>query len=69
MTVQSDLKKAMAMCESVKGSYALMAESTEDQQAKQMFNSMKADIERHIQFLTDRLDYINHNNQLNQKNR
>ncbi len=68
MTVQSDLQKAMAACESMKGSYALMAESTEDKQAKQMFNSMKADIEKHIQFLTDRLDYINHNNQLNQKN-
>lgn len=67
MTVQSDLKKAMATCESIKGSYALMAESTEDQQAKKMFNSMKADIEKHIQFLTDRLDYLNHNNQLNQK--
>lgn len=67
MTVQSDLKKAMATCESMKGSYALMAESTEDKQAKQMFSIMKADIEKHIQFLTDRLDYLNHNNQLNEK--
>ena len=68
MTVKSDLQKTMATCESIKGNYALMAESTEDLQAKQMFNDMKVDIEKHIQFLTDRLDYINHNNQLNQKN-
>ncbi len=44
MTVQSDLQKTMATCETMKGSYALMAESTEDQQAKQMFNSMKAEL-------------------------
>ena len=68
MTVQSHLQKAMATCEFMKSSYAMMEKLTEDKQAKQMFNSMKADIDKHIQFLTDRLDYLNHNNQLNQQN-
>jgi bacterioferritin (cytochrome b1) len=44
-----------------------MAHSTEDQMAKQMYNNMKADIERHISFLEDRLEYLNLSNQLNQK--
>ncbi|MBB6216062.1 rubrerythrin [Anaerosolibacter carboniphilus] len=67
MTVQSDLQKAIASCEAAKGSYSMMAESTEDQQAKQMFNGMKSDIDRHLQFLNDRLDYLSQNNQLNKQ--
>jgi rubrerythrin len=67
MTVQSDLQKAIASCEAAKGSYAMMAQSTEDPQAKQMFNSMKADIDRHIQYLNGRLSYLNQNNDLNKK--
>ncbi|AOY77119.1 DUF1657 domain-containing protein [Clostridium formicaceticum] len=68
MTVQSDLEKAMAYCEAIKGSYAMMAHSTEDQQAKQMFNSMKADLEKHMEFLSGRLEYLSQNNELNKKN-
>lgn len=68
MTVKSDLQKVLASCEEIKGSYAVMAHSTEDQQAKQMFNNMKTDMVKHIQFLNDRLEYLNLNNQLNQKN-
>lgn len=65
LTVQSDLQKAIASCEAAKGSYAMMAQSTEDQQAQQMFNNMKSDIERHLQFLTNRLNYLDDNNELN----
>lgn len=66
LTVQSDLQKAIASCEAAKGGYSMMAQSTEDPQAKQMFNSMKSDIDKHLQFLNDRVDYLNQNNQLNE---
>ncbi|HSH35506.1 DUF1657 domain-containing protein [Schnuerera sp.] len=65
MTVQSDLQKAIASCEAAKGSYSLMAQSTEDQQTKQTFEQMSSEVDRHIQFLNDRLNYLNENNPLN----
>lgn len=37
MTVQSDLQKAVASAESLKGSYATFATSTQDKAAKKMF--------------------------------
>ncbi len=67
MTVQSDLQKAIASCESAKGSYSMMAQSTEDTTAKQVYNQMKSDIDVHLQFLNSRLSYLNENNQLNSK--
>lgn len=65
MTVQSDLQKAIASCEAAKGSYSLMAQSTEDQQTKQTFEQMSSEVDMHIQFLNDRLNYLNTNNPLN----
>lgn len=67
MTVQSDLQKAIVSAEAARGSYSMMAQSTEDQAAKQMFNTMKGDIDRHLQWLNDRANYLNQSNQLNQK--
>lgn len=67
LTVQSDLKKAIASCEAAKGSYATMAESTEDQLAKDMYNGMKSDLDRHLQALYGRLEYLDQNNPLNQQ--
>ena len=67
MTVKSDLQKALATCEEIRGSYAVMAESTEDQAAKQKFKEMGADLDRHIAFLANRLDYVTLNNPLNQQ--
>jgi len=67
MTVQSDLQQAIASCEAAKGSYGMMAQATEDQQAKTMFERMSTDVTNHIQFLNDRLDYLNQNNTLNQQ--
>lgn len=67
MTVQSDLQQAIAACEAAKGSYSMMAQATEDQQAKKMFNQMGTDVASHLQFLNDRLDYLNQNNTLNQQ--
>lgn len=65
MTVQKDLEKVVAYCEAIKGTYAIMAHSTEDQDAKDMFNSMKTDIEKHMEFLSGRIEYLNENNELN----
>lgn len=65
MTVQSDIQKAIASCEAAKGSYAMMSQSTEDTQAKQMYTIMKADIDRHLQYLNGRLTFLNDGNQLN----
>ncbi|MEW6308855.1 MAG: DUF1657 domain-containing protein [Bacillota bacterium] len=66
MTVKSDLQKALSSCEEVRGSYAKMAQSTHDQMAKQTFGQMKADMDRHVMFLSDRLEYLNVSNRLNQ---
>lgn len=65
MTVQSDLQKAIASCEAAKGTYSMMANATEDTQAKQMYNIMKADIDRHLQYLNGRLSFLNEGNHLN----
>lgn len=65
LTVQSDLEKIIAYCEAIKGNYAIMAHSTEDQDAKDMFNRMKTDIEKHLEFLSGRVEYLNENNDLN----
>ncbi len=65
MTVQADLKKALAAAESAKGNYATFAESTEDQMAKSMFEQMAQDMDTHIQQLSSRINYLNKNNQMN----
>jgi rubrerythrin len=67
MTVQSDLQKAVAACESAKGTYHVMSLSTEDQSAKGMFNEMCNDLDKHLSYLNSRLNYINQSNSLNQK--
>jgi len=67
ITVQADIEKLIALCEATMGNYSLMAQSTEEQNSKDTYNNMKSDIQRHIQFLNDRLEYLNENNQLNKK--
>ncbi|MDA8442438.1 MAG: DUF1657 domain-containing protein [Peptococcaceae bacterium] len=65
MTVQADLKKAVASAEAAKGTYSMMAESTEDQSAKQMFKELSQDMDRHVDMLNSRLGYVTQNNTLN----
>jgi rubrerythrin len=55
MTVHSDLQKAVAAAESAKGTYATFAQATEDQSAKQMFESLSQDMDRHLSQLNSRL--------------
>ncbi|HCJ57238.1 DUF1657 domain-containing protein [Lutispora sp.] len=67
MTVQSDLKKAIASAEAAKGTYSMAAESTEDQTAKQKYEEMKVDMDKHLMYLNNRLNYLNSSNSLNQQ--
>jgi bacterioferritin (cytochrome b1) len=55
MPVQSDLQKAIAAAESAKGNYAMFAQSTDDQSAKQMYTQMSQDMDGHISQLQNRL--------------
>lgn len=66
MTVQSDIQKVIASCEAIKGTYSMMAQATENQEVKEMFNGMKSDIDRHLKYLSNRLNYLNQKNQVNQ---
>ncbi|MCE5285049.1 MAG: DUF1657 domain-containing protein [Pelosinus sp.] len=66
MTVQKDLQKAVAAAESAKGTYASFAQSTDDNTAKQMFEQMSSDMDRHIGQLNARLG-VTAQNQLNQQ--
>lgn len=67
MTVQSDIKKAIASAESLKGSYSMFAESTEDSSAKQLFEELSEEMQRHVDSLNSRLSYLERNNPLYQK--
>lgn len=67
MTVQQDMQKALASAEAAQGSYLTMANATQDQDAKQMFQGMANDVEGHIKQLKGRLDYLTQSNPLNQQ--
>jgi hypothetical protein len=67
MTVQSDLKKAIASAEAAKGAYLMAAEATLDQTAKQKYQQMSSDMDNHLMFLTNRAGYLDSNNSLNQE--
>lgn len=65
MTVQQDMQKAAAAAQSALGTYSNFALSTQDQSAKQMFQDMSADLQRHVSMLNSRLHYLESNNGLN----
>jgi len=67
MTIKNDLQKAIAAAESARGTYAMFAESTDDPTAKQMFQQMQQDAQRHVDMLNNRLNYIVENNTLYQQ--
>ncbi len=66
MTVQSDLKQALASAQKALGTYNDFAESTQDQSAKQLFQDMAQDMQKHVNLLNTRLNYLEKNNPLNQ---
>ena len=61
MTVQSDLRKAIAAAQQALGSYSSFAEATRDPRAKEMFAAMAHDMERHLKQLNDRLNFVSQN--------
>lgn len=65
MTVKGDLERAIAMAEASKGNYLLFATESEDQKAKQVFDDMAQDMDRHVKILESRKDYLNQHNKLN----
>ncbi len=67
MTVQADLQKAVASAQSALGTYQVFAQSTDDQSAKQMFQELSRDMERHVDVLNSRLTYLTQSNSLNQQ--
>lgn len=67
MTVQKDLQKALAAAESAKGTYASFAAATDDQSAKNMFQQMSQDMDRHISQLNSRLGVVDQNQLNNQE--
>jgi rubrerythrin len=67
LTVQQDLEKAKAAAQSALGTYSSFAASTQDQTAKQMFEDLASDAERHVAMLNGRLNYLVQNNDLNQQ--
>jgi rubrerythrin len=67
MTVQSDLQKAVAQCQSLLGTYEVSATSTQDQAAKKMFQELAQDMQRHIDHLNNRLSYLEKNNPMYQQ--
>lgn len=67
MTVQADVKKALATAQTTLGSYQTFAESTTDQAAKQMYQGLASDMQRHVDVLNSRLTYLTNSNPLNQQ--
>lgn len=65
MTVRADLERSIAIAESAQGTYLLFAVDSEDDRAKQVFQDMAEDMQRHVQILQSRIDYLNQYNQLN----
>jgi rubrerythrin len=59
------MQKATAAAKSALGTYESFALSTQDQSAKQMFQEMSSDMQRHVAQLNSRLNYLESNNGLN----
>jgi len=47
--------------------YSTFALSTQDQTAKEMFQELASDAQRHVAMLNGRLNYINQSNELNKQ--
>lgn len=65
MSEEYFLQKCILSAEDAKGSYSMMSHLDVDQQTKQVYDSMVADIVKHLHYLNDRLKYLK---QLNRSN-
>lgn len=52
------LQKCIISAEDAKGSYSMMSNLDVDPQTKQMYDSMVADTQKHLNFLNERLKYL-----------
>ncbi len=59
MTVGTQMQQAIASAQSVAASLKSFALETQDQQAKQLFNSLAQNMDNTISTLQSRLTYIN----------
>lgn len=53
--------KSPGVGQSAKGTYAMFASATDDQSAKQMFQEMASDMDRHIAQINSRMNYVTKN--------
>jgi stage V sporulation protein AC len=58
MITKKSLEKAVAEVESMQGSYLVFAGSTQDPQARQMYQTMAEDVTHHLQRLHQKLDQM-----------
>ncbi len=58
MSEQYFLKKCIISAEDAKGSYSMMANLDIDQQVKEQYDIMVADVGQHLTFLNSRLKYL-----------
>lgn len=65
MTVRADLERSIAMAEAAQGNYLLFAVDSEDERARQVFNDMAEDMQRHVKILQSRVEYLKQHNPLN----
>ncbi len=65
MTVLSDLQKCKAIALQAQGTYETFEQATQDPTAKQMFKDLANDMQRHVQVLDNRIQYLKHTNELN----
>lgn len=56
--VQSALKTASAKAQDLLGDYQVFAAGGQDQAVRQMFQSMAEDMQRHVEQLQMRLDFL-----------
>lgn len=59
MTItKQELESAIANVESIQGQYLVFSESTQDQQAKSMYQTMASDVTSHLQQMYNKLDQM-----------
>lgn len=65
LSEQYFLQKCIISAEDAKGSYSMMSHLDVDQQTKQVYDTMVADIGKHLHYLNARLKYLKQLNQTN----
>ena len=65
--MKSDLQKTVADAQCLLGQYAAFAQQTQDKAVKKMFNELSDDMQKHIDTLNLRLDYLTKNNPMYQR--